>query len=529
MITNRQFGVLSVVVAAVVVLNVVLSSGGSKHVDVDSSKQQIEKIDTPQAPKNTGYRQSSSPSSVATSKCDCEQRRVELLERSIKSIVAIYTTVERQINQVNPYDFFNTPFGDFFGFGGFGGGRRGEKGAPQKQKVVGFGSGVIIDSNDVDTLVITNHHVIKDNSKVEVLYNNRKYEAKVIGSDSIVDLALLKIEEKNLPSLQFGDSDALRIGTTVYSLGNPNGYNNTATSGIVTSNIHRGFNDDVSSKLVAIQTDAMMSNGSSGGALIDSNGDLVGINVAMAVQNGQGLTNMTFAIPVNVAKKAVLDFRKYGYIQRVVLGITATSVSDELVKEKKLKTYHGCYIDSIGKDSALKTTGIKAGDVIVAVVMEYNDPVNGVMQNIVEINDMARLQELLSTINPGSYVTIRVNRNGKEIDFKVKLGKESSMKIVESGNDLIVNGATIKNLNDKQRKVLADNDIHGGVIVSKKDKECKAWSQVKEGFVVTSVDNIDVTSCNDFKEQIKGKRNVLISGVYLNEPKQEYAYALNLM
>ena len=545
MLNNRQFGILTIVVVSTVTINLFLFRRYNSEVKCGQNSQGCSKVN---AVSDAGVGKSSpilvdsvSPvvvDSKGGSFYEYEQQQIDLLERSMKSIVAIYTTIERQVNQINPFFFFGNPFGNFGDFGDFFGRPRNGSGQvrkPQTQKQTGYGSGVIVESNDKETFILTNSHVVEGGSKVEVLYNNRKYEAKVLGSDSVVDLALLKIVEKNLPSLPFGNSDKLRMGSIVYSLGNPGMYSNTASRGMVTSNIHRGISEDNSGTLSTIQTDAMMFHGSSGGALIDSRGYVVGINVAMAAPNGQEFPYITFAIPINTARKAISDFKEYGYIQRVVLGIVGASVSDELVKQKKLKVYQGVYVESVENTSPLKKVGVKGGDVIVSITLEYKDDASGgAVQNTIDIHDMVRLQEVVSTISPGTNVVLHVDRSGKKLDFKVKLGRESNVKIVDNGKELIVNGATIKELTEKQLKALkdggsGDNIVVGGVMLSKRGPDSKRWGEMKEGFVITSVDNVNITSCSDFKEQIRGKRRVMLSGVYLNDPKKEYVYVLDLM
>ncbi|MCS7073317.1 MAG: trypsin-like peptidase domain-containing protein, partial [Bacteroidia bacterium] len=271
------------------------------------------------------------------------------------AVVHIKSTItKRNSRSSSPFgDDFN-PFREFFGDGFI-----------QPQPTDATGSGVILTA---DGYVATNNHVIENADKIEVILNdNRSYTATLVGTDPSTDLALLKINEKNLPFLKFGDSDKLEIGEWVLAVGNPFNLTSTVTAGIVSAKA-RSINilQDRFKIESFIQTDAAVNPGNSGGALINTKGELVGINTAIATKTGY-FSGYSFAVPVNIVRKVMDDLMQYGEVQRGFLGIEIRDVNAELAKEKKLKDVKGVYVGKVNENSAAESAGLKEGDVITKI------------------------------------------------------------------------------------------------------------------------------------------------------------------
>lgn len=294
-------------------------------------------------------------------------------------------------------DFFKGFFGDNFNLGGLG----------LKE---GSGSGVIITD---DGYIITNNHVIDFADEIEVtLADNRKFEATLIGTDKYTDLAVLKIEGTGLPILEPGNSDDILIGEWVMAVGNPLNLTSTVTAGIVSAK-GRNINllEDRSSIEAFIQTDAAVNPGNSGGALVDLEGKLVGINTAIASRTGM-FAGYSFAIPVNIVSKVVDDIIKYGSAKRGYLGVNILDLDADLAKELGLDITKGVYVDNLAEKGSAIKAGVLPGDVIVGV---DNDPVESAPQ----------LQEKIGRLRPGDDVKLEINRGGKTIEIPVRL-KEAS-------------------------------------------------------------------------------------------------------
>jgi serine protease Do len=270
--------------------------------------------------------------------------------RTVHGVVHIKTTYSTQQVAYSPFELF---------FGGGGG----------RQPQASTGSGVIISN---DGYIVTNNHVVDAAEKVEVtLSDNKKYEGKVVGADPSTDLALVKIEAKNLPFIPFGNSDDVQVGQWVLAVGNPFNLTSTVTAGIVSAkgrniNILANNAGGVAPIESFIQTDAAVNPGNSGGALVNTNGELIGINSAIASNTGS-YAGYSFAVPVNIARKVIDDFMEYGTIQRAYIGIQGRPVDNDLAEDKKLKVLQGVYIDVVTEDGAAKAAGIKTGDVITKI------------------------------------------------------------------------------------------------------------------------------------------------------------------
>ncbi len=444
-------------------------------------------------------------------------------EQVVNAVVHIKSSMVSQNQYGGQYQYrqLPDPFRDFFGeeddifkhfFGTPNPGQQPPQGKPRVR--VGTGSGVIINANGY---IVTNNHVIANADDIEVtLHDNRTYKATVVGTDPSTDLALLQIKEKDLPTLKPVNSDDVKIGEWVLAVGNPFSLNSTVTAGIISA---KARNINILKEQYAIesfiQTDAAINPGNSGGALVNLSGDLIGINTAIASPTG-AYSGYGFAVPSNIVNKVVQDLLEYGVVQRGVLGVMIRSVNGNLAKEKELEINNGAYVDSLLENSAAGKAGIEPGDVIVAV--DDN-----------QVASSPELQELIAQRRPGDVVKITVNRKGKEKTFDVTLrnkqGKTDFVK-KEHKEILSVLGCELQKVDRKTAKKL---EIHGGVKVSKLYAgKLKKHTQIKEGFIITHIDNKKVSDVDEVIEILNNKEGgILIEGVYEDIPGKYY-FALGL-
>jgi serine protease Do len=373
------------------------------------------------------------------------------------------------------------------------------------------GSGVIVSD---DGYIVTNNHVIENATKVEVtLHDNRSYDARIIGTDPNTDLALLKIEERDLPFIKYGDSDRVRPGEWVLAVGNPFNLNSTVTAGIVSAkarNIGILRNQNNLQIESFLQTDAAVNPGNSGGALVNLRGELVGINTAIATPTGS-YAGYSFAIPVTLVRKVMDDLAEFGAVQRGMMGVLIEDVNARLAREEKLDLLTGVFIRSVNDKSAAEEAGIKPGDVIVAV----NDR---------KINNVSELQEMIARHRPGQKVQVTYRRGGKQLESTVLLkNSEGKTEIVRRENSITIEGATFENLTAEEARQMG---IQGGIKLNKLNagKWKKADIKLKEGFIVTHIDKIKVETIQDLQRQLENKKGgVLIEGIYPNGEKGLYA------
>lgn len=271
---------------------------------------------------------------------------------------------------------------------------------------VGMGSGVIIRE---DGYIVTNNHVIAGADQIEVtLENNKSYPAKLVGTDPATDIALLKIEEDSLPAIALGDSDHLRLGEWVLAIGSPYDLRSTITAGIVSAKGRSLPNYDGQYRVESfIQTDAAVNPGNSGGALINTLGELVGINTSIISLTGS-YAGYAFAVPVNIVKKITEDFIRYGEVRRAILGISMTDITDSMARQFNLKSMEGVYVAEVQPNSAADKGGIKVGDVITEI-------------NLNKVKNGAAVQEQMNRLRPGEQAAITIKRGGKQIDLIVSL------------------------------------------------------------------------------------------------------------
>lgn len=413
----------------------------------------------------------------------------------IKTIVETQNSVENG-ETFDPFGFFNDP--------------RFKNNQPRQ----GSGSGVIIMDNGY---IVTNNHVIENATKIEVILNDkRSYEAELVGRDPETDLALLKIEEDKLQFLRFGNSDDLKVGEWVIAVGNPFNLTSTVTAGIVSAkgrniNLLRQNNDYAIENF--IQTDAAVNPGNSGGALVNTSGELIGINTAIASQTGS-YAGYSFAVPVNIAKKVLDDLRKYGEVKRAILGVRIQDITAELAADKGIDEIKGVYIPEVIDGGAAGKAGIKADDVILEIDGEA-------------VNKASELQEEISKYHPGDDVTVTLVRDGKRFEKIVKLLSKDGKKVISTETvreEATALGGTLENLGHGEKMELK---IRNGVRIKSVGKGPLKDKGIPEGFVITMIDKQRVYTTKDVVKVIEDKTgSILIDGV--TEDGEEESFALRI-
>lgn len=415
-------------------------------------------------------------------------------EKSIHAVVHIATQSVRtgQWSSGNPF------LDEFFGL-------RNQE--PQISQ--GFGSGVIISD---DGYIITNNHVIENAENIKVILNDqREFQGRLVGTDPSTDIALLKVEAKDLPYLTYGNSENLKLGEWVLAVGNPFNLTSTVTAGIVSARARNlGINQDSYSIESFIQTDAAVNPGNSGGALVNQQGNLVGINTAIASKTGS-YTGYSFAVPVSIAKKVVEDLKEFGEVQRALLGVRIGSVNAEIAEELNLEKVEGVVVGEVTEGGAAKEAGLKEKDVIINVGGE-------------KTKTAAELQEKISQYRPGDEVNIVVIRDNKEKQFNVTLrNKHGDTDIVR--DNIAVLGAEFETVNEN---VKADLKISNGIMISSLGKGKLKDAGLKEGFIITAVNKKPIFEVSDFKREIGNARGgVLVEGIYPNGESAYYVFGVS--
>lgn len=411
-------------------------------------------------------------------------------EKSLPSVVHILSTKNSKIQTV---EVQSDPFSDFFSdpFGFFGNPNQGQDGKQRRSvrtpKQQGSGSGVIIST---DGYIVTNNHVVADADELTVTLNdNKEYSARIIGTDKTTDLALIKIDAKNLPAITIANSENIKVGEWVLAVGNPFNLTNTVTAGIVSAKGRSLYQNGVES---FIQTDAAINPGNSGGALVNSQGELVGINAMLYSPTGS-YTGYGFAIPTTIMNKVVEDLKKYGTVQRAVLGITGGDVLNYINQQKEagkdvdLGTNEGVYVDKVEDGSAASAAGLEKGDVIVSI-----DGKN--------ISKMAECQEIMNSKRPGDKVTLTWLHNKKKqtktVTVKNAQGNTNVVKIA----DLDVLGSKVIPVSNELKKQL---DISYGLQV--KDVKSGAFKDagISDGFIILTANDQQMKEISDLQKAVK--------------------------
>lgn len=404
--------------------------------------------------------------------------------------------------------YVRDPFADLFW---------GQRAPSTPQPRQGAGSGVIISP---DGYIVTNNHVVDGADKIQIHLNDRRqYEATVIGRDPSTDIALLKIEADDLATLPFGNSDAVRVGEWVLAVGNPMNLTSTVTAGIVSAkarNINLLQHDpakDIFPIESFIQTDAAVNPGNSGGALVNTSGELVGINTAIASTTGS-YAGYSFAVPVNIVKKVTNDLLEYGSVQRAYIGVSIRNIDQTLADELKLSTLNGVYVNGLSDGGAAEQAGMKEGDVITKV-------------GNIAVNNVTQLQEQVGKFRPGDKVTVTILRNGRENVMDMVLrGREGTLTaaVKKAPDALAALGAELQPAKKDELRSLR---LEAGVKVARVNGGKFRSSGIREGFIITSIDQQPVSSPEDVQRLLAGRKGgVLVEGYYPNGSKAYYGLGL---
>lgn len=434
-------------------------------------------------------------------------------EKALPSVVHIKYVQNSKTKTVEVQD---DPWGGFFDpfgfFGNPGGGSRQQRVQTPKREATG--SGVIISQ---DGYIVTNNHVVEGADELTVTLNdNHEFSAKIIGTDKQTDLALIKVNAKDLPAITIANSDDLKVGEWVLAVGNPYNLNNTVTAGIVSAK-SRGLGASANGIESFIQTDAAINPGNSGGALVNTRGELVGINAMLYSQTGS-FTGYGFAIPTTIMNKVVADIKKYGSVQRVQLGITGTDVLNHINRQKDqgkeidLGTNDGVYVNSVSEDGNGAEAGLEEGDVITKVDGK-------------PIVKMSELQEMINAKRPGDKITLTYLRNKKKIEKTITLkNAQGNTKPIEQA-DIDVLGAQFRPVTKAMMEQL---NITYGLEVIKVNSGALKDAGINRGFIIQRVNEGMVKTIDDLQKEVKkasvSKDPVLyIQGMYPTGKKAYFA------
>ncbi len=426
---------------------------------------------------------------------------VEAAEFALPTVVHVKTATKMQQRRpANPLEEF------FFGP---------RPNQPQIQR--GTGSGVIVSS---DGYIVTNNHVIANASEIEVvLHDGREMPAKVIGTDPSTDLALMKIEQVDLNYAVFANSDAVKVGEWVLALGNPFNLTNTVTHGIISAKgrsiniINRHLQGANTAIEAFIQTDAAVNPGNSGGALVNTRGELVGINTAISSRSGS-FEGYSFAIPSNIVKKVMDDIVEFGVVQRAFIGVQISELSQTKARELKLDNRNGVLVNGISKGGAAEDAGIKEDDVIVSIDGK-------------EVRTPAQLQERIGRKRPGDVVAVEVIRSGKSKTFEIILRNEDgTTKAVEKDyiSSEVGLGAEFEEI-EKEDKIRLK--VNGGLRISELRSGKLMREGIPEGFIITHIDRQAITSIDELKstvDKLQRGQGVMIEGRFPDGRKGFFAF-----
>lgn len=427
----------------------------------------------------TAHPMTSAPSLASVAQPVDLTTAAEVATQSVVYIKVSSTSRQTQMQDIDPFSDF---FGDFFG--------RGQRSPQQRQapKRSGAGSGVILSA---DGYIVTNNHVVEDADEILVKLNdNREYKGRIIGLDKSTDLALLKIEAKDLKPVTVGSSESLKVGEWVLAIGNPYGFTSTVTAGIVSAKA-RSLQGNTTMESF-IQTDAAINPGNSGGALVNVKGELVGINAMLYSQTGS-YSGYGFAIPTTIMNKVVKDLREFGAVQRALIGVAGTDVSSyidaqkEKGKEADLGVLNGFYIEEVSADGAAEEAGLKRGDVITEI-------------DGAKVEKFGNLQEIMAAHRPGDKIRITYVRKKKTYTATLTLrnvqGTTSKIESVDTESM----GAALRPLTDAEKSELG---LKNGIIVSSIKAGKLQDAGLSKGIIITQVNDKVINSVSDFEEAVK--------------------------
>ena len=383
------------------------------------------------------------------------------------------------------------------------------------EPIIGGASGVILTP---DGYIVTNNHVVKNADEIDVtLFNGKSYKAKIIGTDPQTDLALIKIDEKNLSFIAFGDSDNIEVGEWVVAVGNPFNLASTVTAGIVSAKA-RNLNilKDQGAIESFIQTDAAVNPGNSGGALVTLEGKLIGINTAIATPTGV-YAGYAFAIPVDIVKKVSNDLMNFGSVSRGFLGISIRDMDSKIAKEINIDRANGVYVDSVSGTGAAKEAGVKAKDVIISI-------------DNIETMTSSKLQEIVMRKRPGDKVKITLIRNGNEKkELLATLKKQEAVtKIIKPENAELLKDLGVPLIpitKEDQKKYKVENGLK---VTKLSNGILKQFTNIREGFVITAVNNREISTVDSFIEAVqKQQGGIMLEGKYAGDSTYYY-YAFGM-
>ncbi len=430
------------------------------------------------------------------------QQAVDLTYAAEKSLDAVVHIKTKIIARTNSYDDFFGQFKQYF-----------HQYPQPRNSYVAFGSGVIISS---DGYIVTNNHVIDGADEISITFNDeQETKAEVIGVDPSTDLALIKVNKEDLPFIIFGNSDDVKIGEWVLAVGNPFDLNSTVTAGIVSAKA-RNINilGGQSSIESFIQTDAVVNRGNSGGALVNTFGELVGINAAIASHTGV-YEGYSFAIPVNIVKKVVNDIMEYGETQRGYLGVQIQDINAEFAEANNLENTEGIFVAGVVENSGAADAGIEIGDIILSV-------------NKTKTNTLSSLLGLIAQYNPGTIVNVKVNRNNKVREINVTLKNKNGNLAAINSSDSFFNtllGADLQQLTQEERE---DLSIGNGLRINIISSGILKKSGINEGFIITEINGEKVNTQDNLQSALNNtRRNIIqLKGLYPNGVRVSYEFML---
>jgi len=425
-------------------------------------------------------------------------------ENAVRAVVNIEAVQQVEVQRSRRYD----PFFEFFGFGP-GGSRDGE---PLRQERRAGGSGVIISE---DGYIVTNNHVVEDATRLRVKLNDgRTFDARVIGTDPTTDVALIRIDASNLPTIPFGSSDALRLGEWVLAIGSPFDLQSTITAGIVSAKARRLDVIPNEFRIESfIQTDAAVNPGNSGGALVNTHGELVGINTVIKSSTGSYI-GYSFAVPESIVRKVVVDLKEYGVVQRAMLGIRFQPIDQRFLDESGerlgITEPGGIWVASVEEGGAASEAGIRKGDIILSI-------------DGVTLGEGARLEEQIGKHRPNDRVKLSVKRGDQVKQFEVTLRNKAGKTELLTKEDVDVIGVLGGRFADAGARLSRELDIEGGVrVLSVKPGGMLARARVREGFVITHINDRTVRTVGDLQRMTD--KVLSIDGVYPNGRAASYTF-----
>ena len=449
------------------------------------------------APVRTTYIESAQPQVVHTSMSETPLEGFSFAaDKTVNAVVHVKTAIEAGSSYA-----YRSPLEFFFG----------APSQPQSPEIqLGSGSGVIVSK---DGYIVTNNHVIANAEKIQISLNSgEEYEARVVGADPTTDIALIKIDAQDLPFLAFSNSDAVKVGEWVLAVGNPFNLTSTVTAGIISAKSRSiGIIRERAAIESFIQTDAAVNPGNSGGALVNTKGELIGINSAISTHTGS-FEGYSFAVPSNIVKKVVEDLLEFGTVQRAFIGVSINDVTPRMAEELDLSVVQGVYIQGVSESGAAYEAGIKTGDVIVSIDNK-------------EVTRSSELQEMIGRRRPGDIVNVVVNREGDEESFDVKLrnleGNTGVVRPVERVPFVMQLGAELEPLKSDQKRRLG---VSHGLVVEDLDDGILSSHGVPKGFVITYINRRPIYEEDDVNKAVAGlepKDPVVIQG-YTPEGRARY-------